>query len=244
MQIDSYTGELLDTIDDLGITENTIFIFTADNGPEALDFGETTMTVETAVYGSAGPWRASLFTSFEGALRVPFVIRWPGKIAAGGVSDEIVHEMDLFPTLAIVHEMDLFPTLARIAGGKVPQDRVIDGIEMTDFLMGKTEKSGREGFIVYMGKDIFGVKWRNWKLHFKEQDSWNGKLREYTMPRQRPLSAHLGDKSRSAAAVRACRLAKEKSANTERRQGSLQAAKMTETHLQLYVNYNSFQRAG
>jgi arylsulfatase len=54
---------------------------------------------------------------------------------------------------------------------------------MADFLMGKTEKSGREGFIVYMGNDIFGVKWRNWKLHFKEQDSWNGKLREYTMPR-------------------------------------------------------------
>jgi arylsulfatase len=171
MQIDSYTGELLDTIDDLGISKNTIFIFTADNGPEALDFGDTTMTVETAVYGSAGPWRASLFTSFEGALRVPFVIRWPGKIPAGAVSDEIVHEMDLFPTIA------------KIAGGKVPQDRVIDGIEMADFLMGKTEKSGRDGFIVYMGNDIFGVKWRNWKLHFKEQNSWNGKLREYTMPR-------------------------------------------------------------
>jgi arylsulfatase len=171
MQVDSYTGELLDTIDELGITENTIFIFTADNGPEALDFGETSMTVETAMHGSAGPWRSTLFTGYEGALRVPFVIRWPGKIAAGRVSDEIVHEMDLFPTLAV------------IAGGAVPQDRPIDGIDMSGFLLGKTENSGREGFIVYMGNDVFGVKWRDWKLHFKEQSGWNGELHEYTMPR-------------------------------------------------------------
>jgi hypothetical protein len=65
----------------------------------------------------------------------------------------------------------------------VPSDRVIDGIDMHDFIQGKTDKSGRDGFIVYMGKDIFGVKWRDWKLHFKEQSGWNGVLREYTMPR-------------------------------------------------------------
>jgi arylsulfatase len=54
---------------------------------------------------------------------------------------------------------------------------------MSDFFLGKTEKSGREGFIVYMGNDIFAVKWRNWKLHFKEQDAWNGEMITYTMPR-------------------------------------------------------------
>ena len=136
-----------------------------------MDFGNTSMTVETAIHGSAGPWRGTLFTGFEGALRVPFVIRWPGKIKAGTSSDEIVHAMDLFPTLA------------RIVGGAVPDDRVVDGIDMSDFFLGKTEKSGREGFIVYMGNDIFAVKWRNWKLHFKEQDAWNGELVTYTMPR-------------------------------------------------------------
>ncbi len=171
LQIDSYTGELLDTIDELGIANNTIFIFTADNGPEALDYGSTSLTVETAMHGSPGPWRASLFTSFEGALRVPFAVRWPGKIAAGQSSDEIVHAMDLFPTLA------------SIAGGKVPDDRPIDGVDMTDFFLGKDQKSGREGFIVYMGNDVFGVKWRNWKLHFKEQESWNTVMNTYTMPR-------------------------------------------------------------
>ena len=171
MQIDSYTGELLDTIDDLGIADNTIFVFTADNGPEAFDFGSTNLTVETATHGSPGPWRGTLFTGFEGALRVPFALRWPDKIAAGSSSNEIVHAMDLFPTFA------------RIAGGQVPDDRVIDGLDMTDFFLGKEEKSGREGFVVYMGNTIFGVKWRDWKLHFKEQDSFADELRTYTMPR-------------------------------------------------------------
>ena len=88
---------------------------------------------------------------------MPFVIRWPNKIEAGSESDEIVHEMDLFPTFA------------RIVGGRVPEDRVIDGIDVFDLLMGKSEKSGRDGFVVYMGNDIFGVKWRDWKIHLKEQ---------------------------------------------------------------------------
>jgi arylsulfatase len=151
LQIDSYLGELPDTIDELGIAGNTIFIFTADNGPEALDFGSTQMTFETAAHGSPGPWRGSLFTGFEGALRVPFAIRWPGKIAAEQSSDEIVHAMDLFPTLA------------KLAGGNVPHERPIDGLDMADFFLGESEKSGRDGFIVYMGNDVFGVKWQNWK---------------------------------------------------------------------------------
>ena len=171
MQIDAYVGELLDALDELGIAEETLVIFTADNGPEALDPDGTSMTVETAVHGSAGPWRGTLFTGFEGALRVPFAARWPGKIPAGTSSD------------AIVHAMDLFPTLAGLAGGAVPDDRPIDGIDMGDFFLGRTTESGREGFVVYMGNDVFGVKWRDWKLHFKEQDAWNAVLRTYTMPR-------------------------------------------------------------
>ena len=168
---DMIVKRLTEKIEELGLTKNTIFIFTADNGPEALDFGSTNMTVETASHGSPGPWRGTLFTGFEGALRVPFAMRWPGKIAAGTSSDEIVHAMDLYPTLAA------------LAGAKVPEDRVIDGIDMSDFLLGKQTLSGREGFIVYMGKDIFGVKWRNWKLHFKEQEAWNSTMVTYTMPR-------------------------------------------------------------
>lgn len=171
MQIDSYLGELQDKIDALGIAENTLFIFTADNGPEAINHGSTNLTVETAIQGSAGPWRGTLFTGFEGALRVPFVAKWTGKIKAGSQSDEIVHAMDLFPTIA------------KLTNSKIPDDRIIDGIDVSDFILGKKEKSEREGFIVYMGNDIFGVKWKNWKLHFEEQENWNSIKYTYTMPR-------------------------------------------------------------
>ncbi|MEE8261487.1 MAG: arylsulfatase [Gammaproteobacteria bacterium] len=171
LQIDTYNGRLLDAIDELGIRDNTIFVFTADNGPEATNFGDNMATVETFIQGSAGPWRGTLFTGFEGSLRVPFAIRWPGKIPAGTSSNEIVHEMDLFPTFA------------KLAGGKVPDDRVIDGLDMADFFLGKQDKSGREGVIVYMGNDIFGVKWRNWKVNFKEQDTVFSETRSYGTPR-------------------------------------------------------------
>jgi arylsulfatase len=171
LQIDTYNGRLLDAIDELGIRDNTIFIFTADNGPEAMPYGNVGLTVETANPGSAGPWRGTLFTGFEGALRVPFVVRWPGNIPAGSASNEIVHEMDLFPTFA------------NIAGGKIPQDRVIDGIDMSAFFLGKRAESGREGIIVYMGNEIFGVKWRDWKVNFKELESVFGQTKEYGMPK-------------------------------------------------------------
>ncbi len=152
MQIDAYTGELLDTLEELGIAENTIFIFTADNGPEMLP-GHN---------GWSGPWRGSYFTGLEGSLRVPFIMRWPAKFPAGIVSNEIVHEMDLFPTFAL------------LSGGKVPQDRVIDGVDQMDFFTGKQEKSNRDGIMVYVGNELFGIKWRNWKMMFQELEEGKG----------------------------------------------------------------------
>jgi arylsulfatase len=79
--------------------------------------------------------------------------------------------------------MDLFSTFANIAGGKVPDDRIIDGVDQTDFFMGKQKKSNREGLIVYMGNDIWGVKWQNWKVNFKEQDTIFDETKSYGMPR-------------------------------------------------------------
>ena len=154
-------GRLLDEVDKLGVRENTIFIFTADNGPDA----------QPPYHGFSGPWRGSYFTGLEGSLRVPFIIRWPGKIPAGSISNEIVHEMDLFPTFA------------RIAGGKVPTDRVVDGVDQYDFLTGKKKKSNREGIVIYVGNDIFGVKWRNWKMMSKEiETAWASETKEYNIP--------------------------------------------------------------
>ena len=70
-----------------------------------------------------------------------------------------------------------------MVGGKVPDDRVIDGVDQTDFFLGEQVKSNREGVIVYMGNDIYGVKWRNWKVNFKELDSVFSEVRELGMPR-------------------------------------------------------------
>ncbi len=151
-QIDAYVGELLDTVDKLGIADNTIFIFSADNGPEAA----------IPHQGFGGPWRGSYFTGLEGSLRVPFLIRWPGKVPAGAISNEIVHEMDIFATFATW------------AGGKVPEDRVMDSVDVSEFLTGRKQKSGREDIVVYVGKEIFGVKWRNWKMMSKELDTGFG----------------------------------------------------------------------
>lgn len=161
MQIDAYTGELLDTLKKHGIAKNTIFIFTSDNGPEMLP-GHN---------GWSGPWRGSYFTGLEGSLRVPFIIRWPNKVPAGKVSNDIVHEMDLFATFA------------KIAGGKVPSDRVIDSVDQSKFFLGKQKKSNRDGFMVYVGNDLFGIKWRNWKMMFKEVERGTDAKKTFDFPR-------------------------------------------------------------
>ncbi len=160
-QMDAYTGELLDLVDKLGITNDTIFIFTSDNGPEMIE----------SAAGWGGPWRGTYFTGLEASLRVPFIIRWPGRIPAGGVSNEIVHEMDLFTTFA------------SIVGGKVPTDRAIDGVDQSDFLFGKQEKSNRDGFVIYVGDEIYGVKWQNWKMMMKELQTGTGAVEQWGIPR-------------------------------------------------------------
>jgi len=148
-EMDSNVGQLFDAVDKLGIANNTIVIFTSDNGPEFFKPWD----------GWAGPWRGQYFTALEGGIRVPFMIRWPGKIAAGRVSNEIVHGVDMFATLA------------KIAGARVPTDRPMDSIDQSDFLIGRSEKSAREGFPIWGASTLLAVKWRNWKLHFYKQDT-------------------------------------------------------------------------
>jgi arylsulfatase len=160
-QTDAYVGELLDLVDRLKVRDNTIFIFTADNGPEMLP----------GHHGWSGPWRGSYFTGLEGSLRVPCLIRWPDKVPAGVVSNEIVHEIDLFATFA------------RFAGGRIPDDRIMDSIDQSTFLLGQKKKSGRDAIVVYVGKDIYGVKWQNWKMMFKEVNRGTDAVAEYPLPR-------------------------------------------------------------
>ena len=160
-EIDAHVGQLLDAVDRLGIRDNTIFIFTSDNGPE----------FSTGYEGFSGPWHGTYFTAWEASLRVSFTIRWPGKVPAGAVNNEIVHEMDLFPTFA------------HIAGGKVPKDRIIDGADQTDFFLGKEDKSSRESVIIYVGNELCGAKWRNWKMMLKGLDNATSEVKSYGIPR-------------------------------------------------------------
>jgi arylsulfatase len=148
-EMDSHVADLLATIDDLGVRDNTIVIFTSDNGPEFFKPWD----------GWAGPWRGAYFTALEGGIRVPFMIRWPGKVPVGKVSNEIVHGVDLFATLAA------------FADAWVPDDRPMDSIDVSDFLLGKDEVSPREGFPIWGADTLLAVKWRNWKMHFYKQDT-------------------------------------------------------------------------
>lgn len=152
-EMDANVGQLLDAVDQLGIRDNTIVVFTSDNGPDPTHPSN----------GSSGPWRGYYFTHMEGSLRTPFIIRWPGKVPAGRVSDEIVHSVDTFTTFASV------------AGAVVPADRPIDGVDQSAFLFGPSGRSAREGFPVFVADRLEAVKWRNWKITFYEQqnDWWS-----------------------------------------------------------------------
>jgi arylsulfatase len=155
-EMDAHVGEILDAIDGLGIRDNTIVVFTSDNGPEATYPWQ----------GSSGPWRGYYFTHMEGSLRVPFIIRWPDRIQPGRVSNEIMHEVDTFATFA------------RLAGASVPADRPIDGVDQTSFLLG-AETSNREGFPIFVADRLEAVKWRNWKVVFydEQRDWWTPPLK-------------------------------------------------------------------
>jgi arylsulfatase len=143
VEMDHRVGQMLDAVDALGIAERTLFIFGSDNGPE----------FRRPWRGTAGPWQGTYHTSMEGALRVPFMMRWPGRIAPGRVTNDVVHIVDLYPTLA------------RLTGATVPTDRPIDGIDQLAFFLGEREASAREGFVYYIKQELRAAKWRDWKMH-------------------------------------------------------------------------------
>ena len=144
VEMDSRVGEILDGIKKAGIEDNTIVLFVSDNGPE----------LRRPWRGFAGPWRSHYHTAFEGGIRTPFIMRWPGRVAPGRVSNDIVHILDIFPTLA------------HIVGAPVPTDRAMDGVDQTAFLLGTQTKSNREGALVYVNGDLHAAKWRDWKQHY------------------------------------------------------------------------------
>jgi len=160
VEMDHHVGEMLDTLNKLKIENNTIVIFASDNGPEEVP----------AYHGTSGYWRGHYFTALEGSLRAPFIIRWPTKVPEGKVTNEIVHVTDLLPTFA------------KVAGYKLPIDRIIDGVDQSDLFFSKSGLSKREGFPVYNGDDLYAYKWRNWKVHFIQLDSMFGTPKKLNIP--------------------------------------------------------------
>lgn len=149
MEIDHRAGQIVDAIDKAGERNNTLIIFMSDNGPEW----------HYPHHGISAPYRGGYFTALEGSIRVPFIASMPGTIKEGNVSDEIVHVVDVMPSVA------------DLVGYKMPTDRNIDGITQLEFLKGNMEESNRDGFYISNNSIIQAYKYNNWKVHYYVQDT-------------------------------------------------------------------------
>ena len=157
-EFDYETGRLLDTVDRLGLRDNTLVIYTTDNGP----WNQPKYTTRkkghpegSIFWGDAGVLRNGKGTCYEGGMRAACIVRWPGRVAAGKESR------------AIFSTLDFMPTFARLAGFKVPDDRIIDGFDQTELLTGKNPKGARDVFFYehmdWRNSSINGVRKGKWK---------------------------------------------------------------------------------
>jgi arylsulfatase len=171
---DAHIGKILKALDDAGIADNTIVLYTTDNGPHKNSWPD----------GGISPFRNEKATNWEGAFRVPCVIRWPGHIKPGSVANEIVSGHDWFPTLlAAAGDTDVKDKLIKgmDVGGKSYKVH-IDGFNQLPYLTGQVEKSPRRGFFYFNDDgDIVGVRVENWKIVFMEQRA-PGTLRVWAEP--------------------------------------------------------------
>jgi len=164
LEHDEDVGKLLDLLDDLKIADNTIVIYTTDNGPNMFSWPDAAMT----------PFRSEKDTNWEGAFRVPALVRWPGKIKAGSISNEIFSGLDWFPTLlAAAGDTTVTDKLlkgwAPTDGGKTYKVH-LDGYNQLPYLLGKQPKSNRNEFYYFNDDgDLVAMRWGNFKAVFAEQ---------------------------------------------------------------------------
>jgi arylsulfatase len=171
---DKVVGSMLDMLDELRIAEDTFVMYSTDNGPHRNSWPDAGTT----------PFRSEKNTNWEGAFRVPKLVRWPGKIPPGVVSNEIVQHHDWLPTLlAIAGEPDIVEKLKKgyTANGRQYKNH-IDGFNLLPYLTGKTDKSPRKLF-TYISDDgdILALRYDNWKIVFMEQRA-TGSLRVWMEP--------------------------------------------------------------
>jgi arylsulfatase len=159
---DKNVGQMLDFLDELGITENTFVQYSTDNGPHRNSWPDGGMT----------PFRSEKNTNWEGAFRVPLLVRWPGKIKAGSISNEIVQHHDWLPTfLDLAGAPDVVDKLKKgyKAIGRTYKNH-IDGFSLLPYLTGKAKESPRKFFFYFSDDgDVLGLRYDNWKMVFMEQ---------------------------------------------------------------------------
>ena len=162
VELDGYVGQLLDTLDELGVADNTVVVFTSDNGAEVLSWPD----------GGATPFRGEKATNWEGGWRMPAVMRWPGVIEPGRVINDIVSLQDFIPTFAAAAgEPDL---VEKVKAGYQIGDQTftvhLDGVNLLPFLRGEQDECPREGFLYWSDDgDLLALRVRRWKVVFAEQ---------------------------------------------------------------------------
>jgi len=159
---DQHVGALLDKLDELGIAENTIVVYSTDNGPHRNTLPDAGTT----------PFRSEKNTNWEGAFRVPLLVRWPGLVAPGSISNEIVGSHDWLPTfLTAAGESGIVEKLKKgyDANGKTYKVH-IDGYDLMPYLSGDSDGHSRPGFIYFSDDgDLMAMRYHNWKFVFMEQ---------------------------------------------------------------------------
>jgi arylsulfatase A len=167
IQLDWSVGELMKTVDRLGLAENTLFVFCSDNGP-VMDDGYADGALEKlGTHRAAGPLTGGKYSVYEGGTRTPFITRWKGRIAPG-VSEEIVCTIDL------AH------SLANLTATEFPQNAFPDSLALTDALLGKKEAKGRDHLVQQDNGNagIYGLRSGDWKLHRYDNKSARNSLVE------------------------------------------------------------------
>ncbi|MEZ6040775.1 MAG: sulfatase [Planctomycetaceae bacterium] len=152
-ELDHHVGRLVAAIDKNGLSENTLIIFTTDNGPwsNAADFLGKRHGGQIA-WGSAGPLREAKGSTYEGGLRVPCIARWPGHVPKARTSD------------AVFATIDFLPTMASIAGVSIPEDRLIDGVNQRELLTGKSETGARDSYAYFCQGELQAIRKGKWKV--------------------------------------------------------------------------------
>jgi arylsulfatase A-like enzyme len=158
-QMDDNIGYVLKKLEEMGELDNTIIAFTTDNGAETITYPD----------GGTTPFKGGKLSTWEGGMRAPLVVRWPGHIEPGTVKNDIFASLDWLPTLVDIAGGPKGNELkAQIEAGTYPGivRTTLDGVNQRDYLEGKSAKSARDTFFYYSGKDPSAVRYKNWKIYF------------------------------------------------------------------------------